>query len=140
MAFQEKQIAEAVLAHCVHVLLADGAVDEAEIRTLEDLAAKLGHSTPLSIPEILDYGFRIGTNEFDEHQKLLCLSECLKVICADEFVHDAESRAWIQLAVSFGYDQGRSRELLKTVTPKSVKDGPDWALVQHLRTHFKAEA
>ena len=122
MVVPEKMIAELVLGNAVHILIADQSINENEIRVLENLAHRLGYPTPLSIDKILKLGLTAGNLTLSKHQRLLCLSESLKVMYADHSAPDSEKRAWVQLAVMYGFNQKKARSVLETLQPQDVTD------------------
>lgn len=102
-----------ILGNAVHFLLADGAIDAREVTLLRDLAARHGASF-LSGPiawRKLAGSLKCGWTS-DPDQARHCLAECFVMMVADEEIHEAERRAWIQLAVWFGASADASREML----------------------------
>ncbi len=105
-----------ILGSAIHFLLADGRIDNREIAILRDLATRLGAEVAMNMPDWRnladDYG-QVTTSDPDVARH--CLAECFVMMAADDEIHDAERRAWIQLAVWLGATAAESRTALKNL-------------------------
>ena len=101
------------LANIVHVMLADGKIDDREMELLRSVAHRLGLLSTPTVEELLEIGMSMGNTFSSPRGPQLCLAECLRVASTDGEIHDAEIRAWKQLAISFGYSPTAAEAALK---------------------------
>lgn len=114
-----------VLGNLVHFLLADGRIDDRELILLRDASDRLGlrlsvdRSTWRELAELRDAG-----NDPETHMGLLCLAESFAMMQCDGEIHQAERRAWVQLAVWFGYPQPTARSSLRILESDILEQVP----------------
>ena len=98
--------AEAILSNAIHIMLADGQIDEREIDLINSMAKRLGLMKVQDVNMLLQRGGRASSTELSPESQTLCLAECMQVMVADGETHPAEARAWRHLAISMGIEAG----------------------------------
>ena len=112
------------LANLVHIMLADGVIDRREERLVHDAAQRLGLGETPSIEELLNVVLAGDGSFSDSRGPQVCLAECLLVAASDGAIHPAETRAWKQLAISFGYSVDTTEAAMQAGC-KAIESGDD---------------
>ena len=112
------------LANLVHMMLADGKIDQRETSLIHEVARRLGLVEAPSIDELLDIGLSADGSFSSSRGPQVCLAECLRVASSDGAIHPAETRAWKQLAISFGYSADTTEAAMRAGC-KSIESGDD---------------
>lgn len=122
-----------LLANALHFLLADGRVDDREISLLNQLASRL-KGAELTRSDWARLATHVESQVVTDHTTARhCLAECYGMMLADDEVHAAERRAWIQLAVWFGVTADVARNTLSSLEDNVSRESGTPIIEQALR-------
>ena len=92
------------LANLVHMMLADGKIDQRETSLIHEVARRLGLVEAPSIDELLDIGLSADGSFSSSRGPQVCLAECLRVASSD-----GGSQGWATAVTSGGSSRARAR-------------------------------